>query len=67
MGPEQVLPHSVEVNLGIMAVKKYFKFPRASGVEPHHQIQISVIPGHTLVCVGESNIFGVFYNPQPTG
>ena len=28
----------VRVNLGVMTMKKYFTFPKASELEPHHQI-----------------------------
>ena len=36
IGPYQVLPLQVRVNLGVMAIKEYFIFPKAPGLEPHH-------------------------------
>ena len=30
--------------MGVMAMKENFTFPRALGLEPHHQMQFSVIP-----------------------
>ena len=28
----------VSVNLGVMTMKRYFTFPKASELEPHHQM-----------------------------
>ena len=36
--PCQVLPLRVRVNLGAMAIKGYYSFPKALRLEPHHQI-----------------------------
>ena len=38
----------VRVNLGVITMKEYTTFPKASGLELHHQMQLSVIP-RTLV------------------
>ena len=43
----------VRVDLVVMAMKEYSKFPKAPGLEPHHQMQFSFIPRTlTDVCVG---------------
>ena len=44
MGPEEILPLWVRVNLGVMAMKRYSILPKAPGPEPHYQIHFSVIP-----------------------
>ena len=36
MGPKQILPPRVRVNLGVKAMKGYSIFPRPSELEPHH-------------------------------
>ena len=33
----------VRVSLGVIAMKRYSTFPKASELEPHHQMQFSVI------------------------
>ena len=38
MGPKQVLPLWVKVDLGVMAMKGYSSFPKGPELEPHHQI-----------------------------
>ena len=38
MGPSQVLPFQIEVDLGVMATKGYSIFFKALGMEPHYQI-----------------------------
>ena len=43
MGPKQVLQLQVRVDLGVMAMKGYSTFPRSPKLEPHHQMQFSVI------------------------
>ena len=43
MGPQQVLPIWVKVDLGVMATKRYSTFPKAPGLEPRHQMQFSVV------------------------
>ena len=52
MGPEQTLHLQVRVDQGVMAINRYFTFPKAPGVEPHRQIQLSVI-SKALVVVGD--------------
>ena len=37
MGPKQLLPLQVRVNLGVMALKEYMALPLLE-VEPHHQM-----------------------------
>ena len=44
IGPKQALPLRVRVALGIMAMKGYSRFTKDPGIEPHHQIQFTVIP-----------------------
>ena len=44
MGPKEVLPFWVKVDLRVMAMKVYSRLPRAAELNPHHQIQFSVIP-----------------------
>ena len=43
MGLKQVLTPQIRVNLGVIAIKGYSTFPRAPEIEPHHQVQFSVI------------------------
>ena len=38
IGPYQVLPHLVSVDLGVMAIKEYSTFPKALRQKPYHQI-----------------------------
>ena len=38
MGPKQVLPFQVRLNLGVMAVTGYCTSPKAPGLELHHQM-----------------------------
>ena len=44
MGPQKVRPPLARVDLGVMTMKGQLTFPKALGLEPHHQIQFSVIP-----------------------
>ena len=44
IGPYQVLPLRVRVDLGAVVMKKYTSIPKALGWEPHYQI----ISGHSL-------------------
>ena len=44
MGPKQVLPLWVKVDLGEIAMKRYFTLLRAPNLEPHHHMQFNVIP-----------------------
>ena len=43
IGPQWVLSLWVRVNLRVMTMKGYFTFPKAPGLEPHHQMQFSII------------------------
>ena len=43
MGPEQVLPLRVRVDLGVMAMKVYSTFLRDPGLEPYYLLQFSDI------------------------
>ena len=38
MGPYQVLLLRVRVELGVIEMKRYSIFPKALGLEPHHQM-----------------------------
>ena len=50
MGPKQVLPLQFRVDLGVMAMKRYSTFFKSPELEPHFQMQFSVIPDtHFLV------------------
>ena len=44
MGPWQVLWIRVKVDLGVLAMKVYFTFPKSSRLESHHQMQFNFIP-----------------------
>ena len=44
------------VDLGVMAMKEKYTFPRSLEVELHYQMQISVIPG-TLLFGGDLLLF----------
>ena len=48
MGPQQLQPRWDRVDLGVMAIKGYSTFAKASGLEPHNHIVIS----KTLIGVG---------------
>ena len=67
MGPEQVLPLWLRVDLGVMTIKEYFTFPKSLGQEPHHQMQFSVI-SQILIVGGSLNTckdsVGIFYSPS---
>ena len=41
--PHQVYPHLVKVDLRVMGMERYFILPKASGMEPHYQMQFGVI------------------------
>ena len=43
MGSLQVLPQKVRVDLGLIAINWYSTFPSALWLEPHYQMQFSVI------------------------
>ena len=66
MGPRQVLLLRVKVDIGVIAIKKYFIFLKAPGLDPHHRIQFSVIPGHLFglrVLPLWKGAVGIFYGP----
>ena len=46
--PYHVTPLWFRVDLGVIAMKGYSSFPKAPGLEPHHQLQFTLIP-RTLV------------------
>ena len=48
MGPYQVLPLWFKVDVGVIAMKELSLIPIAPSLEPHHQMQFSVISGHSL-------------------
>ena len=51
MEPYQVLPLQVRVNLGVIAIKEYFTFPKA------HHIQDSRLVGGLLLCWDAVSVF----------
>ena len=51
MGSIQILTLWVQVDLGVMPMKEYSPFSKASGLEAHYQMQFSVI-SKTLVGAG---------------
>ena len=44
MGPKQLLPLLVRVDLGVIAMKGFSTFSWVTGLERHRQMQFSVIP-----------------------
>ena len=48
-GHKQAQLLQVKVNLGVMEIKEYSTFPRSQKLEPHHQMQFSVIPRTLLL------------------
>ena len=69
IGPSQVLTLRVRVNLGVMAMKGYSAFPKATTLlEPHQQIvsclQETCWVGDLILC---SDPVGVFYSPSRLG
>ena len=48
MVPKYIQSFLVRVELGVMEMKGFFTFPKASGLEPHHRMQFRVIT-RTLV------------------
>ena len=74
MGPNQVLPLRVRVKLGGITIKGCSTFSRAPGLEPRHQMQLSII-FRTLAGLRRSNSsaeiqssYSTFpHHSQPTG
>ena len=65
MGPNQVLPLGLRVDLGVMAMEGYSAFPKAPALmEPHHQVVYSVISRALVVRILplSRDAVGVFYN-----
>ena len=54
MGPKQVLPLLIRVDLGVMAIKGYSTLPRSQELEPYYQMQFSVI---SILC----HIYIIYY------
>ena len=44
MGPQQVVPPQARIDLGVMKLEEYSTLLKYSEVEPHHQMQFSVMP-----------------------
>ena len=68
MGPYQVLPIGIRVYQVVMAMKGCFTLPRSHGLQPHHQMQLSVISGHSFFMRGGGLILCRRYNqhiPSP--
>ena len=38
---KQALPLQVRMDLEVMTIKEYFTFPKAPGLEAHHQMQVT--------------------------
>ena len=55
MGPLQVLPPRIRVDLAVMGIKRYSTFPKTSALEPHHQMQFSVITKTLVLGVSYSS------------
>ena len=43
MGPQQILPLRVRVDLGVIAIKRYFISHNAPGLEYHYQMQFIIL------------------------
>ena len=56
MEPYQVLLLWVRVNLRVMAMKRNSIFPKAPRLEPHHQMQFSVITRTLVVGRGHASL-----------
>ena len=68
IGPYQVLPLRVRVDIGTMAIKEYSTFPKPPALqEPHHQIvkrhQQDTHRGEVLPT--DQDAVCVFYSPTP--
>ena len=48
---KQVLPLRIRVNVEVMAFKEYFILSRSPELEPHHQMQFSVMPEYLFLDV----------------
>ena len=44
MGPKEVLPLRVRVELEVTVIKGYSTLPRSPQIEPHYQLEFSVMP-----------------------
>ena len=62
MGPKQILPCRLRVDLRVMGKKGYSIFPKALDLEPHHQIECRVISR-----VGLQRWSRCILKPQPSG
>ena len=47
--PNRYYLFQVRVDWGVMAMKGYYTFSKALGLEPHHQMQFSVMPRQILI------------------
>ena len=52
MGPNQILPLRVEVDLRKIAMKTYYTFPRSPEIKSYYSIQFK--PGHSFVSLTQS-------------
>ena len=70
MGTLQVLPLWVRVGLGVMVMEAHSIFPKALGLQPHHQMQFCVI---SMILIGGKvlphyrDAVSIFYPTIPTG
>ena len=51
MRPKQILPLWVRVDQAVMAMKRYSTLPRSLELEPHHKIQLIIIPKIQLIII----------------
>ena len=68
MGPKQIQPLQVRVELEVMAMKRYHTVHKTLELKPHYQKQFSIIP-RTFVgdgCLLQIYIWHIL-QPQPTG
>ena len=42
MGPKQIVPLPVKVDLGVMVMNRYSTLPKSLEMEPHHQMHFIV-------------------------
>ena len=64
IGPWQALTVQVRLDPVVIAMKGYCTFPRAPGLEPHHQMQFTAIPWTLARSVSPlyRGTVGVFYS-----
>ena len=58
MGPHNVLPLLVRMNVRVMAIKEYFTHPKLPEHEPHHQSLLSITPRTPFICGSLTSLKG---------